>query len=115
MTPSKLTVLSRSLMVAGALAALGVTATASAAPQSDAAPSITVRYNDLNLATQSGIDALYARISVAARQVCPVADYRVLNSVSASDQCRAEAVAHAVQKVNNPKLAVLHTARVSRG
>jgi UrcA family protein len=112
---TKLTTFRRSLAVAGAFAALAVTATASAAPLNDGAPSITVRYDDLNLATPSGVEALYRRIASAARSVCPDEHSRELNVVAASDRCQANAVAQAVRQVNNPHLALVHASRVSHG
>jgi UrcA family protein len=112
---TKLTTFRRSLAVAGAFAALAVTATASAAPLSDGAPSITVRYYDLNLATSAGVEALYRRIASAARAVCPDEHSRELSVVAASERCQAEAVEQAVRQVNNPRLAVVHASRVSHG
>jgi UrcA family protein len=112
---SKLTMLRRSFAVASAFAALAVTTASFAAPLGDAPPSVTVRYDDLNLATTAGVDTLYRRISVAAREVCPDTHSRDLAIVAASQRCRADAVAQAVEAVNNPRLAVVHAARVSRG
>jgi len=112
---SKLTTFRRSLAVAGAFAALTVTAVSFAAPSSDNVPTVTVRYDDLNLATAAGVDTLYRRISSAAREVCPDMYSRDLKIVAASAHCRADAVAQAVHAVNNPQLALVHAARVSRG
>jgi UrcA family protein len=112
---SRTTVRTRSLAFAGALAALTFSATSIAASPSDSVPAVTVRYDDLNLATPSGVASLYSRISVAARAVCPNPDIRDLAAVTARNSCRAEAIARAVSAVNNPKLAALHTSRVSRG
>jgi UrcA family protein len=112
---SRLTTFRRSLAVAGAFAALAVTTTSFATPFSDEAPSVTVRYDDLNLDTSTGVDALYRRISKAARQVCPDAHSRDLEVVAASERCQANAVAQAVREVNNPHLALVHAAHVSHG
>jgi UrcA family protein len=112
---SKLTMLRRSFAVASALAALAVTTGSFAAAPGDAAPSVTVRYDDLNLATTAGVDTLYRRISVAAREVCPDVHPRGLAVVAASQRCRADAVAQAVQAVGNARLAAVHAARISRG
>jgi UrcA family protein len=79
------------------------------------APSVTVRYDDLNLRTAEGVNALYRRISKAARAVCPDEHSRDLNVVAASERCQENAVAQAVREVNNPQLAVVHAARVSHG
>jgi UrcA family protein len=117
MTPaaSKVTTFRRSLALAGAFAALAATSISFAAPLSDDAPSVTVRYDDLNLSTSAGVDALYRRISNAARQVCPDARSRDLSVVVASERCQAHAVAQAVREVNNTHLALVHAAHVSRG
>jgi UrcA family protein len=112
---SKLTTFRRSLAVAGAFAALAVTTASFASPSSDAAPAVTVRYDDLNLATSAGVDALYRRISNAARAVCGNEHSRQLAIVAASERCRATAVDNAVRAVNNPHLALVHAARVSHG
>ena len=111
---SKLTALRRTLALAGAFAAVSV-APMTFAAQTDAVPSITVRYSDLNLATASGVDALYHRISKAASNVCPNPDIRDLTAASLAKQCQVEAIARAVRDVNNPKLAVMHASHVSRG
>src|SRR5579862_5402357 len=80
---SKLTALRRSLAVAGAFATLAVTTASFATAPSDEAPSVTVRYDDLNLATDAGANTLYRRISSAAWSVCR-ADYTRDLSVSAA-------------------------------
>jgi UrcA family protein len=112
---SKLTTFHRSLVVAGALAALAAATTCFATPLSSEAPSVKVRYDDLNLATSAGVDALYRRISNAARTVCPDEHSRDLVTVSAAARCQAKAVDQAVRDVNNPHLALVHAARVSHG
>ena len=56
----------RSLAVAGAFAALTVATTSFAGAPSADAPTVSVRYDDLNLSTSAGVNALYHRISVAA-------------------------------------------------
>jgi UrcA family protein len=74
-----------------------------------------VRYDDLNLATDAGVNTLYRRISLAARSVCPEANVRELGMKSVSERCQAEAVSRAVQELNNPQLALVHAARSSHG
>src|SRR5260370_30889255 len=105
----------RSLAIAGALAALAVTTVTFAAPPSDEAPSVTVRYDDLDLATAAGANTLYHRISGAARAVCRHEYTHDLRVIAGIESCRANAIAKAVHEVNNPQLALLHAARVSRG
>ena len=98
-------------------AALGFAALtgASFAPASLAAslgdpPSITVRYDDLNLANNAGVEALYRRIRNAARDVCDQAAGTAIGPGIHREwqQCYQNAVTDAVGKVNNSKLAVLH-------
>lgn len=110
---SKLTALRRSLALAGAFASLAATATSFAAPPSAEAPSVVVRYGDLNLATAVGVDTLYRRISNAARQVCPDVYSRDLSTVAAGERCQADAVTRAVHELNNPQLALVHANHVS--
>jgi len=112
---SKLTTFRRSLAVAGAFAALAVTTVGSAAAPRDEAPSVTVRYDDLNLASTAGVDALYRRISSAASAVCRDEHTRDLTLQAAVEHCRANAIAQAVAEVKNPQLAVVHATHVSHG
>jgi UrcA family protein len=111
----KLTALSRTLAFAGAFAALAVSTTSFAAAPGNDPPSVAVRYDDLNLSTTDGVNALYRRITVAARQVCPDPYSHDLAVVAASERCQATAIAKAVGEVNNPQLAALHATRVSHG
>ncbi len=111
---SRLTSFRRSLALAGAIVAAGM-ATSSFAASAPGAPAVAVRYDDLNLATPQGVNALYRRISLAARQVCPDFYSRDLVMVAAAKSCQAEAVAHAVNETHNAQLASLHASHVSRG
>jgi len=114
-TTSKLTTFRRTFAFVGACAAMAVAPMSFAAPQTTGVPAIAVSYDDLNLATSSGVDALYHRISVAARSVCANPDIRDLGAVAAAQNCRVDAVARAVRDVNNPKLAIVHASRVAHG
>jgi UrcA family protein len=98
-----------------AVAGLVASVTGFAATPDVDAPSVQVRYDDLNLATTTGVNTLYRRISVAAREVCPDVYSRDLHVVLAGQRCQAAAIAKAVGEVNSPSLAMLHAARVSRG
>lgn len=111
----KSTTLRRSLALATACAALAVSTMSVAAPATTQVPSVKVRYDDLNLATSAGVSTLYKRIARAARNVCPDAYSRDLTMVAASEQCQAEAIARAVNEVNNPQLASLYAARFPHG
>ena len=77
--------------------------------------SLTVRYADLNLATQEGATQLYGRISRAARAVCERDDPRDLAAFTASKACESAAIARAVTAVHSPRLAATLAARIRRG
>jgi UrcA family protein len=99
--------------VAGCLfaAAVGV---AGAAP-SDSPPTVRVSYGDLDLTTAQGVHALYGRIVAAAEQVCPVAQMQNLTLYWKSRACQKRAIAEAVERVGNPRLAALLARHESRG
>lgn len=99
-----------SLTAIAACLALGTLGSARAAE-----PSVKVSYQDLNLSTEQGSQALYARISAAARAVCVVEDIRDLKARAAVDTCREQAIARAVQRVDSPRLAALYAAHQQRG
>lgn len=98
-----------------AVAGLVASVTGFAATPAADAPSVAVRYDDLNLSTTGGVNKLYQRIAAAARQVCPDVYSRDPHVALAGQHCQAAAVAKAVSEVHNSSLAMLHAARVSRG
>jgi UrcA family protein len=110
----------RALKTIGAFAALlvgaGAAGSALAASPANAA-TLTVAYGDLNLASDQGNSALYARITAAARQVCAAdrVDIRDLGRYAEARSCEARAIAQAVQAVHSPRLAALYNARSPRG
>src|SRR5262249_13829101 len=61
----------------------------------------TVKYQDLNVATPAGVEALYRRIHFAARRVCSPGNW--LEELGAT-ACAKDAEARAIQKVNLPSL-----------
>jgi UrcA family protein len=75
----------------------------SAAADSDVRK-VTVKFGDLNLATPEGAAALYARIRVAAREVCTQSS----DIWGSSDACVQKAIADAVTKVNRPTLFLVY-------
>jgi UrcA family protein len=109
----------RTLAVLGTFAAclIGASGSVLAAAPADTAPSVTVAYGDLNLASEQGSGALYARIVAAARQVCYVGsvDIRDLQRYNQARSCEARAIAAAVQAVHSPQLAAIHSARQPHG
>jgi UrcA family protein len=107
-------VIGRIAVLVGCLLA-GSVGAAQAATSEDAVPTVVVRYGDLDLSTTDGARVLYQRISVAARQVCPVQITRVLALVGKNRACREAAIERAVNAVNNPQLAALRSEHVKRG
>ena len=98
------------LTVIAACLAIGTLGTARAAE-----PSVKVSYQDLNLSTEQGSQALYARIASAARAVCAAEDIRDLRARPAIEACREQAIARAVHSVDSPRLAALYAAHLQRG
>ena len=80
----------------------------------DEAPSVTVRYHDLNLNSTEGIADLYERIHAAAVIVCKSAEgSQFVNRVFWSEwnACVNRAVANAVHTVHNDNLSAYHRER----
>lgn len=98
----------------GACLALGACAAAQAAEPAAPRAAVTVVYTDLNVATTAGANALYARISHAARQVCDSADIRDLAAQASEHACERAAISQAVHAVHSPQLAAL-VPTVTRG
>jgi UrcA family protein len=90
------------------LAGVSTTAVAESVTVYEGTPSITVPYSDLDLETAAGNRTLYARLSSAARRVCPRIDNRDLATKAAVQQCRERALARAVHAIDSPALAALH-------
>ena len=79
------------------------------------APSVIVKYSETSLETSGGVNDLYRRITVAARQVCPAASIRDLVAQQQVAQCREQAIARAISQVGNPQLAALHANHAKNG
>jgi UrcA family protein len=101
-----------SLMFTGGLA---LAMTAGAAPMDNDAPSLVVRYDSQSLSTDMGVQQLYRRILGAAKQVCPDASIRDLSASARVQACRDKAVAHAIQHVDNTRLATLYASSSKSG
>jgi UrcA family protein len=67
-------------------------------------PQVTVKYSDLNISRTAGAGALYARISMAASDVCRLLDHGDLSSKAIFTRCVHQAIADAVTKVDQPAL-----------
>jgi UrcA family protein len=73
-----------------------------------------VTYGDLNLESQQGTKALYARLRNGAEDVCSSIDGRNLFLKRLWQTCFDQAVAAAVVQVNRPGLTTLHNQTVNR-
>jgi UrcA family protein len=85
-----------------------------AATRVDEAPSVTVRYHDLNLNNREGVANLYERIHAAAVVVCKSEEGpQLVNRVFWSEwnACVNHAVANAVHTVHNENLSAYHWER----
>lgn len=102
-------------LLALALAGVLGVGTASAAGTDSDVPSIVVKYSDQSLSSESGVKDLYVQIVRAAKQVCPNASIRDLEAQQQVDQCREQAIARAIRKVNNSQLAALYATRSKNG
>jgi UrcA family protein len=116
MTSATLTIGER-LRAATTAAAVAACLAVGAASNAHAAsaPTLRVSYADLNLCTEQGSRALYARIVDAARAVCVADDIRDLRAVAAASACRQQAIAQAVREVHNPMLASVYEAQLRHG
>jgi UrcA family protein len=91
----------------------GFAAAAGAAPAESDVPSLAIHYNNDALATDEGARALYHRIVRAAEQVCPPSDARLVPV--AVRECRQQAIAGAVDKVHNQRLAAVYASHSRAG
>jgi UrcA family protein len=102
------------MIICGVIGAAGIGA-ASAATPDDEALSTTVRYNPQDLATEDGARSLYHKLVRAAADVCP-ADPASPHLLSpAVRECRAQSVARAVFKINNPSLVAVYNTSTKHG
>jgi UrcA family protein len=78
-------------------------------------PQRVVRFDDLNLQSKSGINALYRRIRWASDMVCRE-DQGVRRLVLQEELeiCKADSLDRAIAQVNLPSLSSLHFARTGR-
>jgi UrcA family protein len=72
--------------------------------QAGDARSETVKFGDLNLTSQAGVEALYGRIHAAARRVCEMP----AGEQAAFSGCMAKAERQAIGKVNNSSLTAFY-------
>ena len=107
-----MTRLTTTMLLLGGLAGLGVAATAGASTAQIDAPSVVVRYRSDALATDNGTRVLYRQLAQAAEQVCPISSTRIVSELVLT--CQQEALAGAVAKIHNQRLAALHASRMTK-
>lgn len=99
------------ILIAAPLAAAATIAPAAASVTDEEQQSVTVRYDDLNLSTESGRDRLTGRVRLAVRQVCGSNSRRTLPERIEARRCEAVAGRNADTQLaglfngNNPRLA----------
>ena len=77
-------------------------------PDPGAAPSVSIRYTDLNLASDAGAGAMLSRIQAAASTACAGSpDTMMLGRRQIYEKCRRETVARAVAQLNAPTVTTL--------
>ncbi len=101
------------MMLCGIVSAAGIGAASAAVPDDDV-QSVVVKYQPASLLTDIGAHSVYRRIVAAAEQVCPQsAGSRLISPIV--QQCRAQAIARAVVKINDPRLAAVHDGASRKG
>ena len=95
-----------SLLAAG-VAGLMI-ATSSAAALHAAPARERVRYADLDLHTDAGIEALYARLRRASSEVCGAVGIRELKAYAAESACLERTLSTAVAQVHSTQLTTRH-------
>src|SRR5437763_909695 len=97
---SRLQTLNRAFLTYSAAMLLGCVLVASNARAAEEVRSETVKFEDLNVSSPAGVEALYKRIHSAAKRVCaPPAGWP--EPISAS-VCAKDSEARAIAKVNLP-------------
>ena len=101
----------RGLILTGILSALAVSFSGlSAAADSEPVRTAIVKYNDLNVSSPQGADALYRRIRSEAAKVCSLPFEDSLQAKIAEAGCTRTAIRDAVIKVNETALSNVYNA-----
>jgi UrcA family protein len=102
-------------IIMSALIIVGGTAAVATARAADAEPRRTmiVNYDDLNVDTEQGARVLYARLRLAARDVCASLESRHLPVRAQWLRCYDSALSSAVGQVNKIAVTKLYQASVS--
>ena len=78
----------------------------------DTAPSMTVKFADLDVSHTAGAEQLYARIRGAAGKLCVAHDNEALGNKRVWDACFKDAVTQAVKQINRPALTAVYRAKI---
>jgi UrcA family protein len=70
-----------------------------------------VKYSDLDISRPAGAGALYARIAIAANDVCSDQSHGDLSSKAIFSRCVHQAIANAVAEVDQPALYSVYNAK----
>ncbi|HLZ83135.1 MAG TPA: UrcA family protein [Caulobacteraceae bacterium] len=82
--------------------------TASAATPSGDTVSVTISYNDLDLSTNAGARAMFARITHAAGEICGTQpDPQLLDAQKAYKGCMSSVTEHAVAKLGSARVSAV--------
>jgi UrcA family protein len=102
------------MLICAGVSAVGVGAASAATSEGDV-PAVTLKYDPMSLTTDRGARVLYKRLKNAAIQVCP--EYASTGPFisAAVQQCRDQALARAVLKINDPRLVAVHQASAKNG
>jgi UrcA family protein len=103
------------MLLLGGLAGVAAAGAAEATPENSDVPALVVRYNTDMLATDSGARALYRRLAQAAEQVCPSQPSNTRLTSEVVLKCREQAIAAAVNKIHNQRLAAVYAASSKSG
>jgi UrcA family protein len=90
-------------------------AVAATVEQTDDVPTRVVKFGDLDLNRSEGAAALYARISAAAREVCPPSRVWALRLHAESNECRHRAIAKAISDVGSSTLTKYYQEKTNFG
>jgi UrcA family protein len=103
------------LIALGALAPIAAIAQSASSTAADDSQAVTVKYGDLDLTRSKDATELLGRIQAAARQTCARYDGRDLHERARYQACADHAAAEAVEKINNPMLSSIYSAKTGRG
>jgi UrcA family protein len=97
------------------LAGVAAASAANASPADSETTAVVVRYSPEALTTDRGAQALYHRLTIAAEKVCENPVSEGLRISPAELECRKQALANAVEKIHNTRLAAAYATRTKSG